>query len=306
MKFTTRLLDSGRLKAFNMPLWQQSVTPAQQIEALRLAEDLGYHKVTIPEHFVIPKDHIELSGDHYPHAATALAFVAGATTRLRLSSGITILPLVHPIAQAKIWATLDWLSGGRAELNLGVGWLKDEFDLMGVDFHQRGAICEEQIQAIIALWTQELATFEGKYFSFRDVGASPRPVQKPHIPFWFGGDSEPVLKRIARYGSGWQPFLTPPEQLPERMDFIRSQKDYGGQPIELAYTMANLKLGDGHVVRDSPEADGSWNAQHMIDVVSRLKELGVTETPLVAPYLKDFQEYLDWIRWGAEEVMPKV
>ena len=192
MKFTVSLIDSMHVKAFNAPLWQRSVTPAQQVRALRLAEKLGYWKVKVPEHFVIPEQHIELSGDHYPHAVTALGFAAGATETLRLASSITILPLVHPIAQAKMWATLDWLSGGRAEMNVGVGWLEGEFELMGVDFHRRGAICEEQIQAMIALWTQDLATFEGKYFAFHNVGASPKPVQKPHLPIWFGGDANMI------------------------------------------------------------------------------------------------------------------
>jgi len=175
MKFTVSLIDAMHVTAFNAPDWERKVTPAQQVLALQLAESLGYWKVRVPEHFVIPEHQIALSGDHYPHAVTALGFVAGATERLRLASSITILPLVHPIAQAKMWATLDWLSGGRAEMNVGVGWLKDEFDLMGIDFHRRGAICDEQIEAIVALWTQDLATFEGRYFTFRNVGASPSP-----------------------------------------------------------------------------------------------------------------------------------
>jgi len=111
---------------------------------------------------------------------------------------------------------------------------------------------------------------------------------------------------VARFGDGWQPFQTPPETLPERMDFIRSQRDYHGRPVALAYSMSNLKLGHGHVIRDSPEADGSWSAAHMLDVVGRLAELGVTETMLQAPPLADFEAYQDWLRWCAAEVMAKV
>jgi probable F420-dependent oxidoreductase len=303
MKFTASLLNSAHVKALKEPLWQRTVSPAQQVAALRLAEELGFSKVNVPEHFAIPREHIELSGDHYPHAVTALAFIAGVTHRIELSSGITILPLVHPIAQAKMWATLDWLSGGRAVMNVGVGWLADEFDMMGVDFHERGAICDEQLEAILALWTQELASFEGKYFKFKDVGASPRP-KKP-IPIWFGGDALAVQRRVARFADGWQPFQTPPETLPERMDFIRSQKDYHGRPITLSYSVSNLRLGHGHVIRDAPEADGSWDSAHMLDVIGRLKELGVGETRLVQPHLRDYEHYLDWLRWVAAELMPK-
>jgi probable F420-dependent oxidoreductase len=301
MKFTVALLNSAHVKALKVPEWHDTVTPEQHAKALRLADELGYSKVNVPEHFAIPKDHIELSGDHYPHAVTALAFIAGHTQRMRLSSGITILPLVHPIAQAKMWATLDWLSGGRAIMNVGVGWLADEFELMGVNFHERGAICDEQLQAITALWTQELASFEGKYFKFKDVGASPRP-KKP-IPIWFGGDADAVLRRVARFGDGWQPFLTPPDKLPQRMDFIRSQKDYHGRPITLSYSMHNLMLGEGHVIRDAPDAQGSWDAPRMLDVIGHLAELGVEETSIPAPPLRDYEHYLDWLRWGAAEVM---
>jgi probable F420-dependent oxidoreductase len=305
MKFSVGLLNSVHAKGLNTPEWHRTVTPAQQVQAMRLAEQLGYHKAGVPEHFVIPREHLELSGDHYPHAATGLAFIAGATERIRLASTVTILPLVHPIAQAKIWSTLDWLSGGRAVMNVGVGWLKEEFDLMGVNFHERGAICDEHIQAILALWTSDLATFEGRYVSFRDVGFAPKPVQQPTIPIWFGGDAPPMLRRVARWGAGWQPFLTPPEALPERLDFIRSQKDYHGRPIELSYSMLNTKLGEAHEVRETHQGDGSWNAAQMLDVVGRLADLGVTETGLPAPPLADFEAYLDWLRWGAEEVMAK-
>jgi probable F420-dependent oxidoreductase len=306
MKFSVALLNSVQAKALDMPEWQKRVTPAQQIQALRLAEQLGYFKAGVPEHFVIPREHVELSGDHYPHAVTGLAFIAGGTEKILLTSTITILPLIHPIAQAKMWATLDWVSGGRAVMNLGVGWLKEEFDLLGVNFHERGAMCDEQIAAILELWTSDHPTFEGRYYSFRDVGFAPKPVQKPTIPIWFGGDAEAVLKRVARWGAGWQPWMTMPEELPARLDFIRSQKDYHGRPIEVAYSMMQLKIGKDHEVRDAPEAAGDWNAQRALDTVGRLSALGVTETGLPSPPLKDFEAYLDWLRWGAEEVMAKV
>ena len=306
MKFVTALLNAARVKALGVPEWHAEVTTAQQIKAVQLAEQLGFVKVKVPEHFAIPADHIELSGDHYPHATTALSFLAGVTTKIQLASGITILPLVHPIAQAKMWATLDWLSNGRAVMNVGVGWLKEEFDLMGVDFEHRGAICEEQIQAMLALWTNEVASYEGKYFQFKDIAASPRPERKGGIPIWFGGDVDAVLRRVARYGAGWQPFLTKPDQLPAKMDYIRSQKDYHGRPIELCYSMSNLKLGDGHVALEAPpEAFGKQDVGYMLDIVGKLTELGVTETMLQSPPLASYEAYLDWMRWVSEEIMPK-
>ena len=306
MKFGVGMLNSVQIKAMKLPEWQKSVTHAQQAEALRLADELGYWKISVPEHFVIPREHVELSGEHYPHATTALGYIAGLTKQAKLSSCITILPLLHPIAQAKMWATLDWLSNGRAVMNAAVGWLEEEFELMGVNFHERGRLCDEYIEAIIELWTSDHPTYEGKYVSFRDVGFAPKPVQKP-MPIWFGGDAPAVQRRIARFGAGWQPFLTPPDKLPESMDYIRSQKDYHGGPIELSYSITTLRLGHGHVPRDATRAEGEWtNAAEVIDLVGQLKELGVTETSIPPPTLVDFEAYLDWLRWGAEEVMRKV
>src|SRR3546814_6214987 len=96
---------------------------------------------------------------------------------------------------AKAWSTLDWLSGGRATAVVAVGWLKEEFDLLGVPFHERGAMTDEYVQAMLALWTQEKPEFEGKYVSFRDVGYEPKPQ---NLPLWFGGDAEAPLKQIGR------------------------------------------------------------------------------------------------------------
>src|SRR3546814_9746116 len=105
-----------------------------------------------------------------------------------------------------------------------VGGREGEFEALGVYFHQRGAIADEYLQAIVALWTEERPAFEGRHVSFRDVVFEPKPVQKPHLPIWFGGDADAVLKRIARYASGWWPFLTKPEEIPGRLDFIRSHR----------------------------------------------------------------------------------
>jgi probable F420-dependent oxidoreductase len=305
MKFSIGLLNSQQVKAFGQPAWYREVTPAQQTQALQLADELGYWKVCVGEHYAVSEDHIDLTGKHTIHGATALAYAAGCTKRLRVASSITLLPLLHPIAQAKIWATLDWVSGGRAEMSVGVGWHEEEFEAMGVDFHKRGAICDEQLECITKLWTGEVMSFEGEFYQFKDMAAEPIPVQKPGLPIWFGGDAPAQLRRVARFGSGWHPFQTPLEEVPVGLDKIRSHKDFHGQPIDVAFWMMNLKVGPGHTIRDAPDADGRWDAAYTVDLCGRLSEMGVTETRLQPPELKDFEAYLDWLRWAAEEVMPK-
>lgn len=307
MKLAVGLLNSAHVKALRQPLWERSLTPAQQALATQRAEALGYWKVGVPEHFLIPEHHIELSGEHYPQTTTALGWLAGVTSTIRLASNITILPLQHPVVHAKMWGTLDWLSGGRAIMMVGVGWLKDEFDVLGLPFHERGRVCDEYVEAILELWKPGVATYEGRYVNFRDVACAPRPVQAGGVPIWFGGDADGVLKRIARWGAGWSPFQTPPDEIPAKLDWIRARPDYHGRPIGVDYSLSHLRLGHGHVVRDDDaRGEGLSDAQQLIDQIGYLQGLGVTETRVSAPPLADFEAYLDWLAWVAEVVAPKV
>ena len=295
-----------RLKAMAPQPWESQVTGAEQAELARWAERLGYAMISAPEHFVIPSDHVDLSGSHYPSAFAAMAFWAGGTERIRVNSCIALLPLQHPVVTAKTLSTIDWLSGGRVTVTFGVGWLEAEFQALGVPFHERGAMSDEYVQAIKVLWTEEVATFEGRYVSFHDVVLDPKPHQKPHLPIWFGGDADPMLRRIARHGSGWWPFLTRPEDIPARLDFIRSRPDYGGGLTEVFYGLGTARVGEGHTVQDDPHARPGMGQQELVDQLGWLSGLGVTMSAVPMPRLSSLAEYRDHVQWVAEEVMPAV
>jgi probable F420-dependent oxidoreductase len=273
---------------------------------VKRAEELGYDMIAVPEHFIIPRSHVELSGPHYFHSTAAQGYIAGATQRIRINSCITILPLQHPIVLAKALSTIDWLSSGRITVTFAVGWLEGEFELLGVPFHERGQISEEYLAAIIELWTKDSPSFEGKYVSFKDVAFEPKPVQKPHLPIWMGGDADAVLKRVARYGSGWWPFLTKPEDIPAKIDFIKSQPTYKGGPLEVTYGMSTARVGEGHKVIDDPKARPGMSAQEIVDQLGRLKQLGVTISSVPIPAVKDIDTYLDYAQWVIEEIKPKL
>ncbi|WP_284259262.1 TIGR03619 family F420-dependent LLM class oxidoreductase [Acidocella aquatica] len=280
---------------------------AQVGQAMALADQLGFNKCMLGEHFIIPNEHIALSGDHYFHTPVALSFIAGHTKNLRLSSSVSIVPLQNPIVQAKAWSTLDWLSGGRAEAMFGVGWLKEEFDMLGVNFHERGKIADEYIAAMQALWTMDAPEFEGKYVSFKDIGFAPKPVQRPRLPVWLGGDAEPVLKRVAKFGDGWSPFRTPPEKFPACIDFIKSQREYDGRPINVFFALEMLNVGAHHEVLDDPRAPGTRSKQKILDQIGWLSELGITETIVpLPPGISGLAEYSDRLRWVATEIMPHI
>lgn len=294
-----------RVKALAQP-WEAAVTGADQTRFAKWAEKLGYAMISVPEHHVIPAAHLELSGPHHLSAYPTMAYWAGATETIRVNSCIALLPLQHPIVTAKALSTIDWLSSGRVTVTFGAGWLEGEFELLGVPFHERGAMSEEYIQAILALWTQEKPEFEGKYVSFRDVAFEPKPVQTPHPPVWFGGEVKPVLRRIARYASGWWPYLTKPEDFPARIDFIKSQPDYNGKLTDVYYGLGTGRVGKRHVVQVDPHGWPGMSKQEILDRLGWLEGLGVTMSAVPIPSLKHIDEYFDYTQWVAEEIMPAV
>ena len=187
MKLTFPIPHLMEIQAMLQP-WELEVTGPDQLRLARRAEELGYDMIGIPEHLAVPPDD-QHTGHFWLHSTTAQAAMAGATSKILLNSCVTILPLQHPILHAKALATADWLSGGRMVVTFGLGSIQKEFDYFGVPWAERGAIADEYLEAIVALWTQERPTFEGKYVQFRDIGFQPKPVQKPHLPIWIGGDS---------------------------------------------------------------------------------------------------------------------
>lgn len=305
MKLAFGIPNMVQLKAMSLS-WESGVAGPEQTRLAKWAEKQGYEMICVPEHHIIPREHVELSGAHHFNSYIGMSHFAGATETIRVNSCIAILPVQHPIITAKALSTMDFLSGGRVTVTFAVGWLEAEFDLLGVPFSERGARAEEYTQAIIELWTKDNPEFEGQYVSFKDVAFEPKPVQKPHIPIWFGGDADPVLQRIGRYATGWWPFLTKPEDIASRIDFIKSQPDYSGKLEDVFYGMSTGRVGEGHVVQDSEMAKADQSKQQMLDSLGWLAEQGVTWSSVPTPNLKDVKEYYDFTQWVAEEIMPAV
>jgi probable F420-dependent oxidoreductase len=305
VKFAFPLPHMLRLKAITQR-WEAGVTGADQTRMVKRAEAMGYDMIAIPEHFVIPDEHVELSGPHYLQSTVAQAYIAGATEKIRLNSCVTVLPLQHPIVLAKALATADWMSSGRMVVTFGVGWLKPEFDLLGVPFSERGRIADEYLAAIIELWTSESPRFEGRYVSFRGVAFEPKPVQKPHLPVWIGGDADAALKRAARFAGGWWPFLTPPEKIAERVEFIKSQSRLRRAPVR-GYARHGHDAGRRGPSRP-PRSTHACRNQRAGDHRPPLwlVEQGVTFSAVPVPAVRGVDEYLDYTQWVIEEIKPKV
>lgn len=166
-----------------------------------LAEELGFGSVWTTEHIIVGPEGVDPYGRVYDPLVT-LAWIAGWTERIGLGTSIVLVPLHNPMHLAKEVATLQELSGGRFRLGVGMGWHKDEYDFMGVEFAGRGRRADEAIRLMRALWSGE-HDFDGEHWSFHDATAEPLPSQQPEI--WVGGSSDRALRRARELGDVWHP-----------------------------------------------------------------------------------------------------
>jgi probable F420-dependent oxidoreductase len=189
-----------------------------------MVEELGYDAIWVSEHILF----------HIPtfDAITTMAALAARTRRIRIGSAIVLLPLRPPAAVAKAVATLDIIANGRITLGVGVGGeYPKEFDVCGVPVHERGGRTNEAIEILRALWTQDLASYHGKYFQFTDIAMRPKPVQAGGPPIIVGGRSDTAMRRAARLGDGYMPYLFTPKQYAESLHKIRAYADAAGRQL---------------------------------------------------------------------------
>ena len=211
--------------------------PEAMLRVARAAEAAGLDSVWTGEHVVLPDPQVPPSPapPQTPmlDPSVALAHVAAATETLLLGTGIIILPQRNPVELAKELASLDVVSKGRLLFGLGAGYLEPEFRALGANFEERGAVTDESIDVLRALWTQEQPHFEGRFFRFGGIDAQPRPVQRPHPPIVVGGMSRLAARRAAARGNGWYGFFTDPATTAKSLGWIREAVEQGLRPPEL-------------------------------------------------------------------------
>ena len=215
----------------------------------RKAEELGFESFWCAEHPFIPvKTTSRFAGaadgvipesySHFIDPFVALARASGATSRIKLGTGIVLVPERHPLLLAKEVSTLDLFSGGRFLFGIGAGWLREETEIMGGDFDHRWTQTRESILAMKELWTKAEAEFHGKYYDFPPVRSYPKPAQKPHPPVLLGGDAKNVLQRVVAWGDGWLPIGVTPERVQEsRATLDRLAKEAGRDPSTISISV---------------------------------------------------------------------
>ena len=254
--------------------------PLANAEALgtfaREADRRGIASLWVSDHVVFPRTATgSYPGGRFPHPpdrpylepVIALTAAAMVTTRARLGASVFILGHRHPVVMAKMLTSIDALSQGRLICGVGVGWWKEELEILGVPFHRRGRQADEILQVFKILWTEDNPAFEGEFFRFRDLGFAPKPVQKPHPPIWVGGDSPGAFRRVVTLGDGWHATSKSPAEFGEALTRLRAAADKAGRPFE------TIELSLRHTLRDDLLAQGT---QAVVDQLAAYKRLGLS------------------------------
>ena len=281
------------------------------------AERLGFDSVWAAHHVVLPYER----ASRYPYQRSgteiamspgmqwldpliALAVVAGATERVGLGTSVLVLPYRNPVNLAAEAAALDVLSGGRLVLGVGAGWMREEFEALGIDPAERGARTDEGIEALRALWTEDPASYHGRFVDFDGVVLATQPHTEGGPPIWVGGNTDPGLRRALRHGDGWHGFEVFPDELPELRERLEQLgEEVGRDPSELELSVARGLMPPGReeesFVPGRRMLGGS--AQAIVDELGAYEEQGVSlvliQISLLAPLVP---EALEWV---ASEVL---
>jgi probable F420-dependent oxidoreductase len=283
---------------FALPQLGPQASPENLIRVARRAEELGYDSLWVLERLLWPlnpKEPYPVSSDgRLPETfqivldpLETLTFVAAHTKKVRLGTSVLVLPYHTPIQLARCIATLDVLSGGRAEIGVGVGWSRDEFEAAGAPFERRGPRADEFLQAMIDLWTKDPIGFEGQFYHIPESKVGPKPVQKPHPPLYIAGFGPYAFERAVKFGHGWNPSGVPSFELLEGMirQFQETARRAGRAGMEVV-------LRTFPVVFDSSLGSNRKPLMGTLDEICadirQLREMGVT-TVVHAPPEMGFQ-----------------
>ena len=288
--------------SFTIPGRGPLATPESLAAIARHGDELGYYSLLTGDHIVVPR---EISSP-YPYSETGefpgsgsgmameqltvLSFLAGQTKNIRLGTSVIIVPHRNPLVAAKALATLDVLSNGRVIVGVGVGWMREEFEALGLPpFEERGAVTDEYIRAFKELWTSDNPTFQGKYCRFSNISFLPKPVQKPHPPIWVGGESRPAMRRTAELATGWYPLgvnptypMADPEQLEAGIARIASYaRRFGREPsdINIIYRIPSYELhqnGTGPASSAGERTLFTGRAEDIAGDIRRYQAMGVS------------------------------
>jgi probable F420-dependent oxidoreductase len=273
--------------------WEADAGPQELRRIATAADALRYDYLSCSEHVGVPTADAEVRGGRYYEPASTLGFIAAITNHIRLLTHVIVLPYHHPLAVAKRYGTLDRLSGGRVILGVGVGSLRPEFEMLGVDFDARGARYEDALRALRAALGQRRPAYRGTHYEFSDFVVDPCSVQA-HMPIWIGGRSARSLRRALALADGWDPFGLGHQQLRDLLKRARAWPQWTARrdPFDVVLTPEQpLPLDDAAQVEQARATIATYAA------------IGATAMNLRFRH-RSLAHYLELLERFATEVMP--
>jgi probable F420-dependent oxidoreductase len=248
--------------------WEVDATIADVAEVAKAADRLGYSHVSCSEHVIIPTDVAPVRGSRYWDPLATFGYLGAITSRVHFATNVLVLGYHHPLEIAKRYGTLDQVTGGRVILGLGVGSLREEFDLLGVPFEDRGARADDALRALRVSLPHLRPEYDGPYYSYRDVVVDPCALQA-RVPLWIGGRTARSLRRAVELGDGWVPFGLGADDMGAMIARARETEAWSSRTHPLELVLTNNRPAD-------PLADPE-GTRHIID---RLVEAGATAVQL--------------------------
>ncbi|RSN48702.1 LLM class F420-dependent oxidoreductase [Actinomadura sp. WAC 06369] len=265
------------------PAWEAEAGTAELLRVAQAADRLGYTFLTCPDHVAVPPGLPR--GERFYDPLATFAFLAGRTRRIRFLPYVLVLPFYHPLEIAKRYGTLDHLSGGRLTLAFGVGNLREEFDLLGAPFDDRGPRADDALRALRAALSGRTVSYEGPYYAFRDMVVDPHAAQ-PRVPLWVGGHSDRALRRAVALGDGWCP----------------APRSFGGPaPEEMRRMLDRHEAPEGFdaVLTPGERLDPAGAPGRVGEVIAEAAEAGATHINLTVRH-ESLAHYLEQLEAFAE------
>ncbi len=278
------------------------------VETACKAEELGFDALFVNDHVIVDNSPRSEPWRNVYDPLMVLSYVAARTYRIMLGTSVLIMPYRNPVVSAKMIATLDQMSGGRAIAGVGSGWNQAEYDALGVSFRQRGARTSEYLLLWKECWKPGSTSFSGHYFSFNDMYVYPKPLQQPHPPIWVGGTSAASLRRAARFAQVWQPTPTPLPELISNQSYLRTvSAEFGREPPSTRMSMrVNISTITGSSIGDDRPIGQGTPEQVISDFRRYRHEAGLEQFQVNFNGCANLQQLLDSMDLFVQEVIPRV
>lgn len=292
------------------------------------AEEIGFHAIWIADHVLFPQSsevahpfgynantgreddnrtetHNVRSHDPVFECLSTLSYLSGITSRVKIGIGVLVIPYRNPVLAAKMLATIDVLSGGRIIVTAGVGWLKEAFTALGADYDHRGKVTDEYIDLMKVIWTDPRPQYDGEFYRLEPgMELHPMPVQKPHVPIWVGGVSNPALRRAATRGTGWlgvYQTLEDTAEMHSRLTGLLRERDRDPEEFTFAHRLRFQVVDD-----DGGDQPCIGRPQKIADSIRRYHDLGVEHLLLAPPPGPSTQALLEQADRFEAQVKPLV